>query len=406
MKGDEFDMATFRKYKKKGSNKDFWEYRVRYKDPKTNKWKEKSKKGFTSQREAKLAAEELERKLNLGINIDQEDMFVKDYLQYWFDNFKKGTISFNTEKNLLQAIKLCTEHLGYIRMKDLDKAKYQSFINKIAPNYSKSTLQRHNTRLSEAFEEAIQLDIIRKNPAKKINYPRTTKPIKNKKKNVELDEALRLIEVMEKDWSDQYQHYKYITYFLIGTGARIGEATALYVSDIDFDKQVVHINKTFIRENRVWKVKPTTKTGESGERTIGIDDVTLEKMKEWKKIRNEILFRHGLRDVPYFFINEIGEFVKTVNYGDMLRTICKRHGLRHITPHMFRHTHETIMWESGIADINFIGARLGDKDKTILLNTYGHMSKISEQVNLEKINRFMKSWAFRGRIPTDETKEG
>ncbi|MEK4883626.1 site-specific integrase [Bacillus sp. FSL W8-0223] len=345
-------MATFYKYKRKGSNKDFWEYRIVYKDPKTGKYKEKSKKGFTSKAEAKLAAEEMENKLGLGIDIQKEDMLVKDYLQEWFENNKKNTVSWGTEKTILQAINLCIENLGYVRMKDLDRSKYQSFINKIAPYYSKSTLQRHNSRLSEAFEQAVQDDIIRKNPVWKIKIPKTV---------------------------------------------RIGEITALYEEDIDLNNKVVDINKTFVRENRIWLVKETTKTGESGERRIGLDDYTVEKMKEWKKIRNEILVRLGLRNVPYFFINQKGEFIKTVNYGDMLRTICKRHGLRHMTPHMFRHTHETIMWESGIVDLNFIGARLGDKDKTILLNTYGHLSNRSEQMNMDKINQFMKSWAVFGQ---------
>jgi hypothetical protein len=45
-----------------------------------------------------------------------------------------------------------------------------------------------------------------------------------------------------------------------------------------------------------------------------------------------------------------------------------------------------------IADIKYIGARLGGTDKSILLNTYGHMSKRSERINNEKINNFMSSW--------------
>jgi hypothetical protein len=37
-------MASFHKYKKKGSNKDYWEYRILLKDPLIQKFKEKSKK--------------------------------------------------------------------------------------------------------------------------------------------------------------------------------------------------------------------------------------------------------------------------------------------------------------------------------------------------------------------------
>lgn len=65
----------------------------------------------------------------------------------------------------------------------------------------------------------------------------------------------------------------------------------------------------------------------------------------------------------------------------------------HTTPHMFRHTHETIMWESGISDLNYIGAGLGDVDKTILFETYRHKSNRSEQLNTEKINNFMRTWS-------------
>ncbi len=114
-------------------------------------------------------------------------------------------------------------------------------------------------------------------------------------------------------------------------------------------------------------------------------------MQEWLRLRKQIALRTKCKN-SFLFITELGEFVKTVNYGSNLRKICLRNGLRHTTPHMFRHTHETIMWESGISDINFIGDRLGDKDKSILLNTYGHKSRYSEQLNNEKVNQMMARW--------------
>lgn len=384
-------MASFRK---RGSA---WEYRIKYKDPGTGKTREKMKSGFRTKKEAQLAANIEEQKLANGIDLNKQEMLLKDYLNFWFDHFKKGTTTWGTEKNLKNTIEICSKHLGYVKLNQLDREVWQKFINKIAPHFSKSTLQRHNSRLSEAFEQAIDLDYMRKNPAKKVNYPRTVKPIKNPKKNIELEEYLELVTAIEEEWTKEYQHYKYITYALVGSGARVGEICALQLKDVDFENKLLSINKTYVRENRVWKIKDTVKTGESGERVIGIDDFTLNKLKEWKKIRNEIILRHRLQDVELFFINEIGQFIKTVNYGSSLKTICRRNNIRHFTPHMFRHTHETIMWESGVTDINFIGARLGDKDKSILLNTYGHKSTISEQRNMEKINEFMERWAKSGQ---------
>ncbi|MBL1705863.1 site-specific integrase, partial [Klebsiella pneumoniae] len=77
----------FHKYRKKGSNKDSWEYRIRYKDLITQKFKEKSKKGFSSKAEAKLAAEEMERQLREGTN--PTDEFMKEYLITWLNEYKK-----------------------------------------------------------------------------------------------------------------------------------------------------------------------------------------------------------------------------------------------------------------------------------------------------------------------------
>ncbi|GIN89121.1 hypothetical protein J22TS1_01720 [Siminovitchia terrae] len=182
-----------------------------------------------------------------------------------------------------------------------------------------------------------------------------------------------------------YPQYLYITYLLAGTGARIGEVCALRLLDFAEDKWLV-------QEVGKYKTKETTKTGESGERIIGLDNFTVKKLKEWLHIRNTWIV--GIKERPDFlFINPIGEFIKMPNYAGVLKTLCSRNKITHTTPHMFRHTHETIMWEAGISDLNYIGGRLGDVDKTILLEIYSHMSNRSAQLNNEKINEFMKNWS-------------
>lgn len=67
------------------------------------------------------------------------------------------------------------------------------------------------------------------------------------------------------------------------------------------------------------------------------------------------------------------------NYGGALKTLCKSNGLIHTTPHMFSHTNEMTMWEAGISVLNYIG------DKSILLETYGHMSKLQPNKTIEEL---------------------
>ncbi|MDQ0269027.1 tyrosine-type recombinase/integrase [Cytobacillus purgationiresistens] len=73
---------------------------------------------------------------------------------------------------------------------------------------------------------------------------------------------------------NEYPQYLYITHLLVATGARIGEVCALSMKDIDLGNKMLKIDKTLIRESSVYVVKPTTKIGESGERTIALDDFT------------------------------------------------------------------------------------------------------------------------------------
>ncbi|NEX77412.1 site-specific integrase [Bacillus thermocopriae] len=377
-------MASFRK---RGNS---WQYRIYYKDRRTGEKKEKVESGFKTKAEAKLAATEMERKIKRGFDPGSADQTLAEYLDWWFETYKKGTTSFGTEKNIRLHINMITERIGYMELKEIARPNYQKFINDLSKDYSKSTIQRMNATISEAFKEAMDLDLMHKNPASRVSYPKTIKTAK-KQKFLELEDYLELIQHAKNDWLEQYPHYLYITHLLVATGARIGEICALTLSDLNIDDKTLNIDKTLVREGGNYIVKPTTKTGESGERIIALDDFTIDRLREWIRIRSEWVIKIKKRPT-FLFINPIGELIKMPNYADMLRTLCKRHNLMHVTPHMFRHTHETILWESNISDINYIGARLGDTDKSILLNTYGHLSKRSEQLNNEKVNAFMRSW--------------
>jgi integrase len=305
-----------------------------------------------------------------------------------FFGYQKGSLFFSY---FLYKMEFSTAFVSAQRQLSAIPLYTSKFINDLSKEYAKSTIQRMNATISEAFKDAMDIDLMHKNPAERVNYPKTAKKSTKKQKFLELEQYLELIQHAKNDWIKDYPHYLYITHLLVATGARIGEICALSMKDLNLDDKTLNIDKTSVREDKKYVVKPTTKTGESGERIIGLDDFTINQLKEWIKIRSEWIIQIKKRP-DFLFINPIGEFIKMANYADMLRTICKRHGLMHVSPHVFRHTHETILWESNVSDINYIGARLGDTDKSILLNTYGHMSKRSEQLNNEKINSFMSTW--------------
>ena len=379
-------MASYRKRNGR------WQARVTYLDPRTGKYKEKPLSGYKTKKEAQIAAEKVEDSIRRGVDIQGGNQTLNEYFDWWFETYKKGSVSWASEKNILKNIQMVTSRIGNYALKDVNRPKYQKFINSLSADYALSTIKRMNSTISESFEEAVIEGLLSYNPAARIKYPANTKQSKRKKLSLELEDYAQLIKLIEDEWTDEYPHYVYITHLLVATGARIGEVCALYDEDVRFEEKLLNIDKTMLKVEKEFVVKPTTKTGKSGERIIAVDDFTLRKMKEWKAIRAKIVLRLGHDRPPFFFINADGNNVSMNAYGDKLNKLCKKHGFMHVTPHMFKHTHETILWESDVADLNYIGARLGNTDKSILLNTYGHMSKQSEQTNNKKINDYMQRW--------------
>ncbi|KRN31647.1 Arm DNA-binding domain-containing protein [Liquorilactobacillus mali] len=77
-------MAFIEKYTTQKEN--FWRFQISYTDPATSKRLKKSKSGFRLQKEARIAAEELESQLLNGFT-DSRMTFNQVYKQ-WFENYK------------------------------------------------------------------------------------------------------------------------------------------------------------------------------------------------------------------------------------------------------------------------------------------------------------------------------
>ena len=122
-------MASFRK------RNDKWEYRIRYKE--MGKYKETSKGGFKTKKEAQLVAK-IEEKIANGINMKSSNMTFHDYMYEWLETYKKGTFP-QEHIRFMKNIRLyILPAFGYMKLKDLTRIRYQKFINKLLENLTKN----------------------------------------------------------------------------------------------------------------------------------------------------------------------------------------------------------------------------------------------------------------------------
>lgn len=382
-------MASFHKYKKKGSNKDFWEYRIRYKDSITQKFKEKSKKGFTSKAEAKISAEELERQIREGTNPTDEPM--KEYLLTWLNEYKKGTVATNTflshQNNVEKHI---VPYFKNILLKDFKPVLYQKFINSLVDaGYSRRTIEIVHGTMYNAMEKAIILEKIQKNPCVGVEIK-----VKAKEPEVKFIESDRIADFLREAY--KYDYIYWIFYkALIETGMRKGEAGALQWTDIDLKEKTITINKSL--DFRLASKNPEMMFGDTknynSKRTITISEGLASDLRFHQKYQNQN--KIALNDCYCFEFNLVfcrndGNYLPKSSLFNSFSRILKKANLPSLPIHSLRHTHAVLQLEAG-ASMKYLQERLGHGSMQITADVYSHISKKLDQEAMSKFEEHMRN---------------
>lgn len=224
---------TYRKHNGK------WEYRIRFKDPITEKPTERSKRGFRTKPEAKNAAEKLKQQLQDGY--DQTNISLKDYLDFWIKEYKEGKVRKNTLSSLKNSIDNHIKvYFKNIKLKNVTPALYQEFINYLhnEKKLSRSSVSNIHNAMYGAMKRAKINKTIVDNPCENVVLPKEEK-----------NKDLKFIDSDQVDHflTNAYQYgYIYWIFFkvLIDAGLRKGEAAALQWSDINLKEGTINVNKS------------------------------------------------------------------------------------------------------------------------------------------------------------------
>ncbi len=162
--------------------------------------------------------------------------------------------------------------------------------------------------------------------------------------------------------------------FLVGTGARFSEATALTWGDIsDGPTTAVSINKAWKRsEKRGWYPGPP-KTKKAN-RTIVIHKALRDAMGERGKT-DELVFKNIVSGEPLrhnaFYKQAWSRMLDTASDVDECARLRVKPIERRPRVHDLRHTHASMLLDQG-ASLQLIQYRLGHESLTTTADTYGH----------------------------------
>lgn len=173
--------------------------------------------------------------------------------------------------------------------------------------------------------------------------------------------------------------------FMSLTGLRIGELLALRYCDYDEKKATININGTL---QYFYKNGSDIKRG-TPKNIYSVRDVTLDA--RCVKILNSIitdnkrqsLWFKGYEEQGYIFTAKRGNPYDMQYINKLLKQVHIEG--KHLTTHIFRHTHISILAELGIP-LKAIMQRVGHNDPTTTLSIYTHVTQHMKNDIVEKLN--------------------
>lgn len=346
----------------KDHSRDKWV--VEYRPPHTGKV---IKRRVNTEEEAEELLIELRRQHQRRLNLNERNVTLADWLQYWLDEIVEPYRKHKTTDSYRQICRLyITPYLGRKRLDQLTTVDIQIFLNQLCKEVSESTAHNAYLRLQTALAVAVRQKRLPDNPARDVEKPRVTR---RTIKPLRIEQCIKLLDTVKGHRLAPF----YETALL--TGMRQGELLGLRWNDIDFDNHTIHIrNQVQYVNGQIVQTTPKTKRGD---RIIPLDDDHAEVLKRhWQYQQDE---RHFLgtawKEHGFVFASEVGTPLHPRNVTRHFKALLKRADLPDIRFHDLRHTAVSLMLKGKNKSYKEISEIVGHSSIAVTMDIYGHIDK-------------------------------
>lgn len=324
-----------------------------------------------------------------GINpaTNEVSVLFTDFLLEWLEMMKPG-IAATTYSSYSCNIKesIVPYFIGLnLTLSDIEaNPKYiQDYYQaELAKGLSSTTVLRRHANIRKALQHAYKLDLIKSNPADKVEKPKTAD---YSGEHYNADEIAKLLKVSEGD------PLELPIYLAVFYGLRRSEILGLRWSAVDFSKNIFTINYTVTEvslgsgKGNVIVERAGTKN-KSSKRTLPLNnlrEILINLKKKQEENRRLCGDSYNTKYSDFICVNEIGERIKPNYVTQHFQLLLARNGLRKIRFHDLRHTCASLMYENGV-ELKDIQEWLGHSDISTTANIYTHLD-YSRKINTANV---------------------
>jgi integrase len=309
---------------------------------------------------------ELERKIMdvkndiaSGRDLLTGEVLFGDYADIWLKTYKanRGVNTLAMYRNLIERrfLPLCG-----LKVRDIRSTHLQALINDCGA--LPRTCEQMRMALRQIFKQAIEDDIITKNPAASLELPRH---VRKEKRALTSEEKAA---VLAADLTERERAFVMI---LFGCGLRPGELYALTWQDIDFKNAVINVNKSLVFENNSRPRLTFPKTNKS-----------IRAVDAPKGVLNALKAYRATTIAPKLFGSPTGDYKGLTGYCGEWKRIKKKieKVLGHetdLTMYCFRHNYASELY---YAEISLKEAQrlMGHNSYKMIMDVYAHLDAKKE----------------------------
>ena len=316
----------------------------RYKDPYTGKWKRVATiLTSNSSRAQKQAQKILDAKIaDILSKLKSSEMLFTDLFDQWW-GFYQQEIEPSSIASLRGNIRDIRESFGIdIKVVNIDPKYVQNYLDNL--DCSRNKKERNKSMLNLAFDYAVDLDIIKDNPARRAKLPRIKKTLEDWKKIEEKYLEEEEIKPLLEELCRRPSTYRIglAGEFMSLNGCRIGELICIEPEDRDFETRQLELHGTYDHTEGYRNGEKTTPKTVASYRETFMTKREMEIIQEFE-FMNELEKNTNPRykDMGYIFTTKNGVPIQTNSFNLALKKANERLEKpiqKNLTSHIFRHT--------------------------------------------------------------------
>lgn len=325
-----------------------------------------------SKREAEIELARIVAENAAGEGVDPSKSTVGEFMQRWDRDWASLNVSPKTLERYRQIVRLhVVPHIGAVRLQKLRAVHLNELYSKLLRSgrgngrlLSAASVSYVHRVLHRSLGHAATWGLVVQNVAALVAPP----PVPQTEITI----------LSEEQIGDVLRHLsgrtlRPIVSFLVGTGARRGEALALRWCDLDLDGGVVRIERSVEQTKSGLRFKsPKTR---SGRRNVSISPWLVAELRAHRTRQQKRRLSLGLGRAPensLVFARWDGSTRAPHGLSQKFALAMASLKIEGVSLHSLRHTHVSQLIASGM-DILTISRRIGHASPAITLGVYGHL---------------------------------